>query len=126
VACAAGIAVLDALENDRLQQNALRTGEHLLRGLRELQRTHEVIGDVRGRGLFLGVDLVTDRETRAPATAQASYLKNRLRERRILIGTDGPHDNVLKIRPPMTFDRAAADTLLEELADLLREDGALP
>lgn len=124
VACAAGIAVLDALEHDRLQQNALRTGEHVLRGLRELQRTHAVIGDVRGRGLFLGVDLVTDRETRTPATAQASYLKNRLRERRILIGTDGPHDNVLKIRPPMTFDRAAADTLLEELADLLREDGA--
>ncbi len=124
VACRAGLAVLDALAADNLQQNALATGERLLRGLRGLQRDHAVIGDVRGSGLFLGVDLVTDRESRAPATSHASYIKNRLREHRILIGTDGPSDNVLKIRPPMTFDGAAADTLLDALAKILREDEA--
>ena len=67
--------------------------------------------DVRGTGFFLGVELVTDRATLEPATQAASHIKNFLRRRRILIGTDGPHDNVLKIRPPMTFDTAAADCL---------------
>ena len=88
-------------------------------GLRELQRQHELVGDVRGRGLFLGVDLVTDRGSRKPATAAAQQVKNHLRERRVLIGTDGPHDNVLKIRPPMTFDDDAADRLMATLDDAL-------
>jgi len=87
----------------------------LLSGLRELQQRHEWIGDVRGVGFFLGVELVQDRATKQPATVAAAHLKNLLRERRILIGTDGPHDNVLKIRPPMSFDAAAADCLLTEL-----------
>ena len=74
---------------------------------------------MRGRGLFLGVDLVTDRGSRKPATAAAQQVKNYLRERRVLIGTDGPHDNVLKIRPPMTFDGDAADRLLATLDEAL-------
>ncbi len=122
VACAAGIAVLDVLADERLQDNARRTGAHLMSGLQALAQRHEVIGDVRGRGLFLGVDLVRDRDTRAPATAAAGHLRDRLRQRRVLIGTDGPFDNVLKIRPPMTFDIAAADTLLQLLDDSLGED----
>lgn len=116
VAMAAGLAVLDALDDEDLADNARRTGDLLLDGLRELQQRHERIGDVRGRGFFLGVELVRDRASQTPATELASLIKNRLRQRRVLIGTDGPHDNVLKIRPPMTFDRAAADCLLQELA----------
>ncbi len=124
VAGAAGLAVLDVLADEGLQANARRIGAHLRDGLRALGRQHAVVGDVRGLGLFLGVELVTDRDQRTPATLQAHYVTERLRQRRILIGTDGPHDNVLKIRPPMTFDASAADLLLGELALILREDGA--
>lgn len=119
VAMAAGLAVLDVLRDERLMDNARTIGGHLLAGLRELQQHHEIIGDVRGTGFFLGVELVTDRATLEPATQAASHIKNFLRRRRILIGTDGPHDNVLKIRPPMTFDTAAADCLLKALNQAL-------
>lgn len=124
VAMAAGLAVLDVLAAEPLAANARRTGDLLLAGLRELQQRHATIGDVRGRGLFLGVDLVSDRDRRTPAGRAAAYVKERLRQRRVLIGTDGPHDNVLKIRPPMTFDGAAAATLLDELDRVLREPDA--
>ena len=119
VAMAAGLAVLDVLRDEDLAANARAAGERLLDGLRALQAEHELLGDVRGRGLFLGVDLVKDRESRAPATEAAQQIKDALRERRVLIGTDGPFDNVLKIRPPMTFDAAAADCLVEELRRVL-------
>lgn len=115
VAMAAGLAVLDVLRDEGLADNARTVGARLLQGLRSLQRRHPLIGDVRGRGFFLGVELVEDRDSRTPATAAASTVKNALRARRVLIGTDGPFDNVLKIRPPMTFDENAADCLLEEL-----------
>jgi 4-aminobutyrate aminotransferase-like enzyme len=126
VSCAVGIAVLDVLAEEGLQANAARVGAELLSGLSELARRHPLIGDVRGAGLFLGVELVNDRTTLAPATQQASYIKDRLRERRILLGTEGPYDNVLKIRPPMTFDAAAASRLLEMLDETLAEDRAQP
>ena len=124
VACAAGLAVLDELRDGSLQRNAKRQGERMLQGLRAMQREHEAIGDVRGLGLFLGIEMVNDRDTRAPAPKLARYVKDRMRERRILIGTDGPYDNVIKIRPPMTFDDAATDLLLTEIAAIFREDGA--
>jgi 4-aminobutyrate aminotransferase-like enzyme/Ser/Thr protein kinase RdoA (MazF antagonist) len=126
VSCAVGAAVLDVLEEEGLQAHARRVGETLLAGLRELAQRHPLIGDVRGTGLFLGVELVTDRATRAPATRQASYVKDRMRELRVLLGTEGPHDNVLKVRPPMTFDAAAASRLLETLDEVLGEDLAQP
>ncbi len=126
VSCAVGRAVLDVLEEEQLQANATRIGALLLAGLAELAQRHPLIGDVRGMGLFIGVELVTDRTAREPATRQASYVKNRLRERRVLIGTEGPQDNVLKIRPPMTFDAAAATRLLETLDEVLGEDLAQP
>ncbi|HEX5051270.1 MAG TPA: aminotransferase class III-fold pyridoxal phosphate-dependent enzyme [Planctomycetota bacterium] len=122
VAMAAGLAVLDVLDDEGLAGNALRTGEHLRRGLRALQQRHECIGDVRGAGLFLGVELVADRDRKTPASEAANRMKNRLRQRRILIGTEGPFDNVLKIRPPMTFDTEAADVLLAELDRALAQD----
>ena len=126
VACAAGLAVLDVLEEDHLQENALRIGTYLAARLKALQEKHALIGDVRGAGLFLGVDLVLDRATREPAPRQASYVVNRLRERGILTGTDGPHHNVIKLRPPLIFSQADADLFVTTLESVLAEDAAQP
>jgi 4-aminobutyrate aminotransferase-like enzyme/Ser/Thr protein kinase RdoA (MazF antagonist) len=119
VSCAAGLATLETVLDEDLQAHARRVGAHLLDGLRHLATRHEIIGDVRGRGLFIGVELVRDRAAREPATAEASSIVNAMRERRILLGTDGPRHNVLKIRPPMPFDRRDADVLVGGLADVL-------
>jgi len=110
VSCAIGLAVLEVVQEEKLQQHALSVGERLLEGLRTLQ--HSLISDVRGSGLFLGVELMRDRE---PATHEANRIVNRMREHGILIGTDGPHHNVLKIRPPMPFADTDADQLLTRL-----------
>jgi 4-aminobutyrate aminotransferase-like enzyme/Ser/Thr protein kinase RdoA (MazF antagonist) len=126
VACAAGLAVLDVLEEEKLQENALRVGTHLKNRLQELQQRHVVIGDVRGSGLFLGVDLVLDRNTREPAPLQASYVVNRLREWGILTGTDGPHHNVIKLRPPLMFTEKDTDLSVKTLDEILQEDAAQP
>jgi len=101
VACAAGNAVLDVLASDKLQFNAKRSGNALLDGLRDLQSRHPIIGDVRGSGLFLGVDLVTSHDKREAATVQASYIKNRMRENNVLLGVEGPADNVLLTKLPL-------------------------
>ncbi|MGH9444492.1 MAG: aminotransferase class III-fold pyridoxal phosphate-dependent enzyme [Terriglobia bacterium] len=124
VSCAAGMAVLDVLEEEHLQENALRVGNHLIAGLKELQKGHALIGDVRGAGLFLGIDLVRDRQSREPATRQASYIVNRMRDRGILTGTDGPHHNVIKLRPPLSFSNADADLFIATLDSVLDEDPA--
>jgi hypothetical protein len=126
VACAAGSAVLDVLREEKLPENALRVGNHLLKRLRTSQERYALIGDVRGSGLFLGVDLVLDRESRTPATQQAEYVVNRLRERGILAGTDGPGRNVIKLRPPLIFREPDADLFVETLESILSEDAALP
>jgi 4-aminobutyrate aminotransferase-like enzyme/Ser/Thr protein kinase RdoA (MazF antagonist) len=126
VACAAGLAVLDVLEEDHLQENALRVGNYLIARLKSLKGKHALVGDVRGSGLFLGVDLVIDRESREPAPNQASYIVNRLRERGILAGTDGPHHNVIKLRPPLIFSQADADLFVATLDAILAEDAAQP
>ncbi len=125
VACAAGLAVLDVLEEEHLQNNALEVGRYLFARLEALKEKHALIGDVRGSGLFLGLDLVLDRENRAPAPNQASYVVNRLRERGVLAGTDGPHHNVIKLRPPLIFSQADADLFVRTLEELLKEDAAL-
>jgi len=126
VACAAGLAVLDVLRDENLQHNALSVGTRWLAMLRELQKDHALIGDVRGSGLFLGIDLVTNRTTRAPATQQASYVVNRLRDCGILAGTDGPHHNVIKLRPPLIFSNSDADLFTSTLDKILHEDPAQP
>ena len=115
VSCAAGLAVLETVQEEELQAHAQRVGVRLLAGLNELATRHELIGDVRGSGLFLGVELVLDRETQAPATSEAAAIVDRMRERRILLGTDGPLHNVLKIRPPMPFNEGDADRLVGAL-----------
>ncbi len=126
VSCAAGMAVLEVIEREGLQQNALELGNRLIGGLRGLQQQHGIIGDVRGLGLMLGVELVLDRATRDPAPDQATYVCNRLRERGILIGTDGLDHNVLKIRGPMVLAPADADFFIEQLDLVLSEDAAKP
>jgi 4-aminobutyrate aminotransferase-like enzyme len=107
--------VLDVIERDNLKLNALTIGNYLLDGFRKLQQRYDAIGDVRGQGLFLGIELVTDRKTKVPATQLAKQVADGARERGILIGTEGPHDNVLKMRPSMIFSQANADFLLEVL-----------
>ena len=117
VSCAIGLQVLKIVQEENLQAHALKLGERLLQGLRDLQQRYEIIADVRGSGLFLGVELVRDR---IPATEEAARIVNQLRERGILLGTDGPHHNVLKIRPPMPFSEVDADLLLTTFAETLR------
>jgi 4-aminobutyrate aminotransferase-like enzyme/Ser/Thr protein kinase RdoA (MazF antagonist) len=126
VACAAGLAVLDVLEEEQLQAHASRVGTHLMKGLKALQERHVLIGDVRGSGLFVGIDLVLDLDTRAPAPLQASYVVNRLRDCGILTGTDGPHHNVIKLRPPLIYSEADADLFVSTLDSVLAEDAAHP
>ncbi len=114
VSCAVGLAVLDVIREEGLQENARVTGEYLMAGLRDLARHDPLIGDVRGQGLFIGVELVRDRETRQPAAAEASALVNRMKDRGILLSTDGPYHNVIKIKPPIIFSRQDADQVLRE------------
>ncbi len=117
VSCAAGLAVLDVIEHNDLRRNALEIGNYLIAGFRSMQDRFDIIGDVRGQGLFLGIELVMDRKTKEPATAIARKINDGARERGILMGTEGPFDNVLKMRPPMIFTRANADHLLSVLED---------
>jgi 4-aminobutyrate aminotransferase-like enzyme/Ser/Thr protein kinase RdoA (MazF antagonist) len=122
VSCAVGLAVLDVIQEEGLQEHAERVGQHLLAGLRGLMQSHPIIGDVRGLGLFQGVELVRDRGTLEPAASETSYVVNRLGERGILAGTEGPHQNVIKIRPPLPFSKSDADLLVRTLDAVLKED----
>ncbi|MGF9763187.1 aminotransferase class III-fold pyridoxal phosphate-dependent enzyme [Microvirga sp. 0TCS3.31] len=124
VSCAAGLAVLDTLEQENLLANASEQGAYLLEGMMALQAKYPAIGDVRGRGLFLGIEIVRDRSTKEHAGDLASGISNRAKELGVLMGTDGPYDNVIKLRPPMIFKREHADLLLQVLdwamADVLQ------
>jgi len=119
VSCAAGMAVLDVLEQEGLQENARVVGDYVLKGLRTLQAKHELVGDVRGSGLFFAVELVQEKQGKQPATAVTKHVVNEMCRRRILISRIGLHDNILKIRPPMPFSTSHADQLLESLDDVL-------
>jgi 4-aminobutyrate aminotransferase-like enzyme len=118
VSCAIGLAVLRVVQEEKLQAHALEVGAQLVDGLRELQSKHEIIREVRGSGFFIGVELTDDDK---PATAEADRIVNRMRDEGILLGTDGPHHNVLKIRPPMPFSAADADHFLATLTGVLKE-----
>jgi len=119
VSCAAALAVLDVLEQENLLQNVVDTGAYVARGLRQLQEKHALIGDVRDKGLFFAVELVTDRVKKTPATEQSARLVNAMRQQGVLISRIGRHDNVLKMRPPMPFGVEHADLLLATLDDCL-------
>ncbi len=120
--CAVGLAVLDEIQDHQLQAHALDVGRHLLTGLKALETRHTIVGQVRGVGLFVGVELVRSRETLEPAAEEASYVANRMRQEGILISTDGPLHNVLKIKPPMVFNHEDADRLVDTLDRILAED----
>ena len=117
-----GLAVLDVIEQEGLQEHALRVGNQLMDGLRGLMAKHPLIGDVRGLGLFVGVELVLDRQAKVPAGDHATYVANRMRDHGILISTDGPDHNVLKLKPPLVFDGSDADRLVTTLDKILAED----
>ncbi|MCB9432004.1 MAG: aminotransferase class III-fold pyridoxal phosphate-dependent enzyme [Ardenticatenaceae bacterium] len=122
VSCAVGLAVLDVIEQEDLQGNALRVGQRLLEGLTGLMDKHPIIGDVRGLGLFVGIELVRDRATLEPAAAEARYVVDRMKEHGILLSTDGPYHNVLKLKPPIVFSEANADVLVHTLDKIFAED----
>jgi len=113
VSCAVGLKVLDILARDGLQENARVVGDLILDRFRALADRHPEIGDVRGAGLFIGVELVEDRTTRRPATERAQAIVQKARELGVLIGTDGPDDNIVKLRPAMIFSRQNADHLMQ-------------
>ncbi len=121
VSCAIGLAVMDVIEQEKLQAQALEVGGHLKSRLESLKQQYSLIGDVRGLGLFIGIELVMDRITLTPAARQASYIVERMKERGILLSTDGPFHNVIKIKPPLVFSIENADWLVENLSIVLRE-----
>jgi 4-aminobutyrate aminotransferase-like enzyme len=119
VSCAVGKAVLDVIEREKMMQNAAEVGGYLRQGLQQLALRHELIGHVRGAGLFIGVELVRDRKTRQPATEETTRLVNGLRQKRVLISSAGPFANVLKVRPPLPFTRDNADQFLQTFDEVL-------
>ena len=121
VSCAAGRAVLAEIRSEGLQERARRVGSHLRRALEELARRHPVIGDVRGRGLFLGVELVRDAGARDPFPEACTYIANRARDLGVFLSVDGPDHNVLKVKPPLVFGEAEANLLVSTLDRVLGE-----
>ena len=119
VSAAAALAVLDVLRDEALPANAAAIGAHLLGGLRSLAARHDILGDVRGAGLSIGAELVRDRATKEPATAETARIVNALRERGVLISASGPGANILKIRPPLCLTRDQADLFLDTLDAVL-------
>ncbi len=122
VSCAVGLAVLDVIRDEELQQNALEVGDYLKQELRELQNKHSLIGDLRGLGLFLGIEFVRDPETLEPADSEAAQIVERMKERCVLLSTDGPYHNVIKIKPPMVFSKADADLLISGLDCVVKDN----
>lgn len=121
LAMAAGLAVLQIIERDRLRENASRVGAELMRAFQELQRKHDIIGDVRGVGLFIGIELVRDRQTQEPATEETKFVMEEMRYQGVLIGTGGTLGNVLRLKPPLVFSMENAKTVAEALDAVLTE-----
>jgi 4-aminobutyrate aminotransferase-like enzyme len=120
VSMATGIAVLDVIHDEGLQQLALEVGNHLMNGFKELMKKYNIIGDVRGHGLFIGVELVRDRITKEPAVPEIDNIVEQMKERGFLLSTDGPLHNVLKIKPPMVFSKKNADEMVGNLDEVLK------
>ncbi|XP_076020917.1 5-phosphohydroxy-L-lysine phospho-lyase [Genypterus blacodes] len=122
VSCVIGLTVLDVIEKEDLQGNARRVGAHLIDLFTELQKKHQVIGDVRGVGLFVGLELVTDRDKRTPATETAATVVKRLKaEDRIIVSTDGPYESVIKFKPPMCFTMEDAQLVAHSIDRILTD-----
>ncbi|XP_018319278.1 5-phosphohydroxy-L-lysine phospho-lyase [Agrilus planipennis] len=121
VSCAIANAVFDVIEKQKLRENAIIVGDYLLDSCERLMRKHHVIGDVRGYGLFIGIDLINDNETRSPATKTAQYVISRMKQEHILLSADGPYGNVLKLKPPMIFTKENVDEFVLTLDRILEE-----
>ncbi|XP_061046011.1 5-phosphohydroxy-L-lysine phospho-lyase isoform X6 [Eubalaena glacialis] len=121
VSCAVGLAVLDVLEKEQLQAHAASVGSFLMELLGQQKAKHPILGDIRGVGLFIGVDLIKDEATRMPATEEADYVVSRLKENYILLSTDGPGRNVLKFKPPMCFSLDNAQHVVAKLDAILTD-----
>ena len=119
VSCAIGLSVLDVIEDEKLQENARTVGEYYKSLFMDLQKEFPCIGDVRGSGLFIGVEIVKNND-REPDTVLASLIKNELRNQNILISTDGPYDNVLKTKPPMCFNKENAKQVTDHTYEILK------
>ncbi len=119
VACAVGLAVLDVIRDEGLQARAAEVGTHFKRELEALASECAVIGAVNGHGMYLGVELVRDRATKAPAAAEAMWVAERMRERGVIVYPTGDYYNILKIKPPLAFSRADADFFCEQLHTVL-------
>ena len=122
VSAVVGKTVLEVTLEENLQENALQVGTHLLERLAEFKGRYPIIGDVRGQGLFLGIELVRDHETLEPAAEEASFIVDRMRDYGILMGTDGPLHNVVKIRPSMVLTKEDADQIVDTMGRILDED----
>lgn len=120
VSCAAGLAVLDVIEKEGLQENALIVGEYLVEKLNELKKKYPALGQIHGSGLLLGIDVISP--DGRPDGDKADRIMNHMRQKRVLIGTTGQKKNVLKIRPPLVFEKAHADILLDALMMALEKD----
>jgi 4-aminobutyrate aminotransferase-like enzyme len=120
VSCAIGHTVLNIIEKEKLQENALIVGEYLNTELKSLSKEFPIIGDVRGEGLFLGFELTDSHKN--PLASHATYLANRMKTLGILMSTDGPDHNVLKIKPPLVFTKENAKELIFRLKSVFSED----
>jgi ethanolamine-phosphate phospho-lyase len=121
VSCAIGKAVLDVIETEQLQQHALEVGNYLIDELNSLKDEIDLVGNIRGAGFFLGIELVKDHHTLEPAIAEAKSIINFLKSKHIMLSTDGPFNNVLKFKPPMCFSKANAQHLITELKHAFRQ-----
>ena len=121
VSCIVGLTVLDVIEQEGLQENAKIVGAYLKEELVRLKEKHSLIGDVRGAGLFIGIELVRNHETLKPADQEATTVIELMKERGVLISTDGPFHNVLKIKPPLVFNKENARFLVENLDQVIME-----
>lgn len=123
VSCAAAIANINYLQNERLPEKAARDGDYAMKRLNELAKNHELIGDVRGKGLMIGVELVTKRGTKVPAQMEAAKVRDLCREKGVLVGHGGVKGNVVRIQPPLVITREQLDKVIDVLGQSLSEIG---
>ena len=121
VSMSTGMAVLEVIREEELQRHALEVGKFFMDGLKRLMAKYQIIGDVRGSGLFIGAEMVRDRETLEPAVPEIDIVVEKMKYRGFLISTDGPLHNVLKIKPPVIFSRENAETFIANLDEVLSE-----
>jgi len=115
VSCAAGRAVLRVIDDERLQENSKRVGDALRQVLMRLHQRHEIVGEVRGRGLMLAIELVTDRSTKTPATRETADIFEKTREHGLVVSKSGANRNILRMVPPMCLQLEDVETIAEAL-----------